>query len=271
MSKRITEELKQEIIDYYLSQPMTLKQVENKYKLSHPTISKILKNIPKYTKAKLNNPNLNERFFNNLNVESAYYLGLIIADGNIFKSDDGRQASISITLNEEDEYLLKQFKEILNANTVVSHDGRGASQFAIRSNLMAEDLKEYGVIPRKSYFTYLPTINNELMPHLIRGIFDGDGSIQAKLNTDNRFLHSFSFCGTHQLMQNISDYLYNNLKLIQKPKVYDYKNKSLSEIKIQNKHDMYIFGEWLYNNKSTFYMKRKYNKYLDFKYHYNFE
>ncbi len=271
MSKKVTEELKQEIVHYYLSQPMTLKQVENKYKLSHPTISKILKDIPKYPRAKIYNPNLDERFFNNLNIKSAYYLGLIIADGNIFKPDDGRQTSISITLIEEDDYLLKQFKEILNANTTISHDGRGCSQFSIRSNSMAEDLKKYGVIPRKSYFTYLPIIDNELMPHLIRGIFDGDGSIQAKLHTNNRFLKAFSFCGTHQLMQDISNYLFNNLDLIKKPKVYDYKNSKKSEIKICNKHDMYIFGEWLYNNKLTFYMKRKYNKYLDFKHHYNFE
>lgn len=267
--KNITEELKKEIIKYYLSQPMTLKQVENKYKLSHPTISKILKEVPKYPKAKLNNPNLNERYFNVLDDNSAYYLGLIIADGNVFKDNTGRQTSISITLNEEDEYLLSNFKQLLNANTTITHDGRGASQFAIRSNIMAQDLKQYGVIPRKSYFTYLPQIQDNLMNHLIRGIFDGDGSIQAKLNKDNRFLHSFSFCGTHQLMQDISNYLYSHLDLVQKPNVYDYKDRNLSEIKIQNKQDMFLFGEWLYNN-SNLYMKRKYDRYLFFKQHYGY-
>ena len=268
--QKVTPELKQEIINFYLSEPMTLKQVENKYNLSHPTVSKILKNIPKYSKAKIYNPNLKEHFFKKLNEISAYYLGLIIADGNVYNSQDGRQSSISITLQEEDEYLLIKFKEILNANTSVSHDGRGSSQFAIRSNIMAEELKTYGVIPRKSFFTYLPQIEDILMPHLIRGIFDGDGSIQAKINKDNRYLHSFSFCGTHKLMQDIADYLNKNLVLTQKINVYDYKNRELSEIKIQNKHDMFIFGEWIYNN-SSIYMKRKYNEYLNFKQHYNFK
>lgn len=267
--KIVTEELKQEIIDYYLSKPMSLKQVGDKYNLSNPTIGKILKDIPKYTKAKLNNPDLNERFFNVLDADSAYYLGLIIADGNVFKDNTGRQASISITLNEEDEYLLKNFKEKLNANTAVSHDGRGAAHFAVRSDIMAEDLQQYGVIPRKSYFTYLPKIQDDLMSDLIRGIFDGDGSIQAKTNKDNRFLHSFSFCGTHQLMQDISDYLNDHLDLTQKPSVYDYKDRALSEIKIQNKQDMFIFGEWLYNNAKVF-MKRKHDKYTLFKQHYEY-
>ena len=73
------------------------------------------------------------------------------------------------------------------------------------------------------------------MPDLIRGVFDGDGSIQVKMNKDNRFLHGFSFCGTHQLMQNISDYIFKTLELITKPKVYNYKDRQLSEIKIQNR------------------------------------
>lgn len=61
--KNITKKLKQEIIKYYLSQPMTIKQVKEKYKLSHPTIIKILKDVPKYTKVKLNSPNIKEHFF----------------------------------------------------------------------------------------------------------------------------------------------------------------------------------------------------------------
>lgn len=139
--KIITEELKQEIIKYYLSQPMTMKQVEDKYELSHPTMTKILKDVPKYTKAKLNNPNMKEHFFQEINEEAkAYFLGLLISDGNVFKDDTGRQASISITLDLKDEYMLEKFKEVLQANTSVGHDGRGCGQIAVRSNIMAEDL-----------------------------------------------------------------------------------------------------------------------------------
>lgn len=89
--KIITNELKEEIIKYYLSQPMTIKQVADKYTLSFPTMSKILKDIPKYSKAKLNNPNANERFFEKIDSEEkAYFLGLLISDGNVFKDNTGR-------------------------------------------------------------------------------------------------------------------------------------------------------------------------------------
>lgn len=214
---------------------------------------------------------MNENFFHYIDSEDkAYFLGLLISDGNVYidNSGSGRQASISITLDLKDKYLLTKFKEMVNSNTNVSYDGRGCGQIAIRSNIMAQDLKQYGVIPRKSYYTYLPkNISNKMMPHLIRGIFDGDGSVIAKLNHDNRFLHSFSFCGTHQLMRDISDYCFDCLSLQQRPTVYDYKDRELSELKIQNKNDMYIFGEWIYDN-ATIFMNRKKDVYNDFKNHY---
>ena len=269
--KVITEELKQEIIKYYLSQPMTMKQVEDKYELSHPTITKILKDVPKYTKAKLNNPNMKEHFFQEINEEAkAYFLGLLISDGNVFKDNTGRQASISITLDLKDEYMLEKFKEVLQANTSVGHDGRGCGQIAVRSNIMAEDLAKYGVVPRKSYNTYLPLISKEMMPHLIRGIFDGDGSIMAKPNPSNdghnRFLHSISFCGTHQLMEDISNYILENLGI--KTTVYDYKDRNLSELKIQNIDNIAKFGYWIYRN-STIFLNRKKDIFNDFLKHYN--
>ena len=269
--KVITEELKEEIIKYYLSQPMTMKQVEDKYELSHPTITKILKDVPKYTKAKLNNPNMKEHFFQEINEEAkAYFLGLLISDGNVFKDNTGRQASISITLDLKDEYMLEKFKEVLQANTSVGHDGRGCGQIAVRSNIMAEDLAKYGVVPRKSYNTYLPLISKEMMPHLIRGIFDGDGSIMAKPNPSNdghnRFLHSISFCGTHQLMEDISNYILENLGI--KTAVYDYKDRSLSELKIQNIDNIAKFGYWIYRN-STIFLNRKKDIFNDFLKHYN--
>lgn len=271
--KIITEELGQEIIKYYLSQPMTMKQVEDKYKLSHPTITKILKDIPKYTKTKINNPNMREHFFQDINEEAkAYFLGLLISDGNVFKDNTGRQASISITLHLKDEYMLEKFKEVLQVNTSVGYDGRGCGQIAVRSNIMAEDLAKYGVVPRKSYSTYLPKISCEMMPHLIRGIFDGDGSIMAKPNLSNdghsRFLHSISFCGTHKLMEDISNYIFEYLNLKQKPLVYDYKDRQLSELKIQNIEDMQTFGDWMYNH-STIYLNRKKAIYDNFLQHYN--
>ena len=251
---------------------MSLQDVEHHFDLSHPTVSKILKDIPKYSKSKVYNPELDESYFNIIDTEAkAYFIGLIISDGNVFRkvSTNNRQASISITLDLSDSYILNAFKNEVKTNTEIGHDGRGCGTIAVRSNKMAKDLEQYGIVPRKSFLTSLPkNIRSDLMPHLIRGIFDGDGNVQAKINPiTNKYDHGFSFCGSHQLMEDIANYSYPVLQLSKFPKVYDYNNRNLSEIKIRNIHDMLAFGEWIYGN-ATLYLSRKHDVYLDFKKHY---
>ena len=212
---------------------------------------------------------MNEHFFKNIDCEEkAYFLGLLISDGNVFVDTTfNRQASISIALDTKDEYLLRAFKQALNTNTSIGHDGRGCSQIVVRSDIMAKDLVKYGVVPRKSFDTFLPNVSRDMMPHLLRGIMDGDGSIKAnQTNVHGRYAHAISFCGSHRLMQDIANWCINNF--IVTTFVYDYKNRSLSEIKIQSIESMYKFGELIYKD-ATIYMKRKYDLYQSFKDHYN--
>lgn len=271
MNIKLTDDLKREIIEFYRSKPMSFSCIQEKYNLSMPTICKLLKNEKKYTKSLIYNPNLKEDFFREIDNEyKAYFIGLIISDGNVFveNSKNNRQASISITLDDNDKYILEEFKNVINVNTSISSDGRGCSYIAVRSNIMADDLSKYGIIPKKSFFTYLPKIDDNMMSHLIRGILDGDGCINSHIIKSGRFLHSISFCGSEQLMFDISEFLFNFLKLKTKPKVYTYKDRQLSEISIRNIDDMKLVGDYLYDN-ATIFLHRKKEKYNLFLEHYN--
>ena len=263
--KTITEELREEIIDYYLDYPKTISSVAEKFGLSNPTIIKILKDVPKHKKAVIKNPELREDYFGVIDEEKkAYFLGLIISDGNVFVDDkhpeQKRQASISITLDLADEYLLETFKNEVKTNTTIAKDGRGCGQIAVRSDKMAEDLGKHGVVARKSFSTRMPeSIPTELLRHFVRGVFDGDGSMLAKKH-GTRFIHSLSFCGTHKLMSDIAEKLTDLGLLSFTPKVYDYKNRLLSELKIQRKDDIVSVGNWMYEG-ATVYMTRKKDKF----------
>jgi hypothetical protein len=120
--KGISEELANSIREFYLSRPMSLSDVCEKFGVSHPTACKVLKDVPKYPKSRVFNPNMAEDYFKDIDTEKkAYFIGLMIADGNVFDNPNtkeaNRQASISIMLKEEDEYI---YKGISSQNYVFS-------------------------------------------------------------------------------------------------------------------------------------------------------
>lgn len=100
------------------------------------------------------------------------------------------------------------------------------------------------------------------MPALIRGILDGDGSIFLKLS-GKKPIYSISFCGSNTLMSKLADFISKTVGLHTKPKVYTYKTRQLSEIKIQGLKDIYKLGMWIYGKNPTIFLKRKYQKFQE--------
>lgn len=276
MRHKITKEFQEKVISYYKSSPMTISSVCEQFNICLPTAIKILKGVTKHSKTSIYNPQLNERFFDDVDTErKAYWVGLIIADGNVYNpvnSAHHGQKWVSITLQDGDVYLLNEFKKDTGVSTKISSDGRGSSYVAIRSTHMADALLKYGITERKSFDTHFPfSVDKTLYRHLIRGIIDGDGSIQAFSNKSQngkiKFLHSISCCGTHNLMKEMVDVIDECIKLSHKPAVYDYKNRTLSEFRISSIEDMNKLGEWIYTD-ATIYMERKKYHFDLFKDHY---
>ena len=86
MPKHITEEKEQNIISFYCSSPTTIRYVAKKFNVSIPSVIKILNkhNITRWTKAQQFSPELKEDYFETINTEyKAYFLGLLLTDGNV--------------------------------------------------------------------------------------------------------------------------------------------------------------------------------------------
>ena len=274
MRTHINEELCENLISFYKSRPVGLECVAEKFGLCSITVSRILKrnNIPLWSKTLIYNPDLNEHFFENIDSEhKAYFVGMIIADGNVFDPVNSKHHGekwVSITLQDEDSYMLEEFRKDIGLSSIVASDGRGSSCVAARSDIMANYLEKYGIVPRKSFNTRFPfEIDSKFYRHVIRGIFDGDGSIHVgKYRTregriKNR--HKMSFCGTKRLMDELVSTIMEQTKIKTCPHVYSYKTRCLSEFRISNIEDMYEFGKWLYED-STIFMKRKHDKFDSF-------
>ena len=273
MRKVITKELKEQIIRDYLSKVTKFQELVDKYNLSLVTINRILKDVPKYSKHLLYNPNLDETYFNEIDCDTkGYYLGLLISDGNIYDPVTHNQHQVqkwvSITLDLEDEYLLENFLKDVKSNRKVGHDGRGCGQACVASNKIAEALSSYGIVPNKTLITYFPkNVNKKYWHSIVRGVFDGDGNIYLK-RTKRRYHHCLSFCGTHQLMIDLQEIISTELNLQTVPKVYDYKDRNLSELKFSTIHDIKLIGDWMYQDSERF-LTRKRNKYQEFLEYYN--
>lgn len=76
MPKHLSKENEIQIIEYYKTKPMTIKELCDKFNLCNVTIIKILNkyNIKRYNRTKLFSPQLDEHYFENIdNEEKAYF------------------------------------------------------------------------------------------------------------------------------------------------------------------------------------------------------
>lgn len=72
------------------------------------------------------------------------------------------------------------------------------------------DLKNHGCIPQKSLIIKFPTISDELVPHFIRGYFDGDGTVGIYKNSsikDAITLRSGFCSGSKEFIEKLYSYL----------------------------------------------------------------
>lgn len=260
MPKHINQQQKEQIVSYYKIKPITIDELAKKFNISCSSAIKILDEykIKRYSKVKLFSPDLDESYFEKIDNEyKAYFLGIIITDGCVHNTK-GKQPLVSITLQDKDKYILEEFKKQICSNKTITNDGRGCSELSILSYKMVNDLKKYGVVPNKSLKTIFPqNIPIELYPHLIRGIFDGDGSASyyARKNRKNCHVKAVRFCqGNEKFLIDIINFLYDQCGII-KVNLYQEKEnlwsfayrKNISLIKIIN----YMYDD------AHIYIKRK--------------
>lgn len=140
---------------------------------------------------------INENYFAKIDTrEKAYWLGFILADGCVHKNN------LIIGLQRGDYLHLKKFADDIGSSHKISIRDDGVS-ICISNKKIVEDLKKYGVVPRKSLIVmpYLD-IAPEFEADLWRGWIDGDGSIG--ITRDGKIW--FSFLGTMPVCNALKDW-----------------------------------------------------------------
>lgn len=202
-------------------------------------------------------PNIeNEDFFETIDTEEkAYILGWLISDGYVIYPGKGGSPFWGISVQSSDKYILEKFKEIVgvkknivdakrfrpNRKTKYTYE----SELVIVSRKMVEDLAKYDIIPRKCKTVTFPSdIRDDLIPHIIRGIFDGDGSISKRV---------ISFYGNEKVLNKVNSILQEKINLNKKEVKW---RKTCFGFSFSSKQNVKDFYHYIYDN-ATIYLTRK--------------
>ena len=205
--------------------------------------------------------NINEKFFETINSEAqAYILGFIYSDGCVYKLPTA--FALSITQLEQDKDILLNIKKELQSGyplieKIVKVNNKKSYTFYAYSKKIFNDLEKLGVTPNKSLTLQFPTFLDEsLMPHFIRGLFDGDVCIwngkrkkmvvkdkTIKEGQRERIVHNvkFTFTGNDRFIAALQEYLCTKIG-IKKTKLNYAKAKNPNNTTKQNVCSMEYCG-----------------------------
>ena len=192
VNKRITDEIKDEMVDFYKN-GLTCGEIIKKfgYKTSK-TVGDVLKERSINTRPPRERRRYDYEYFNKIDShDKAYILGLLYTDGYIFKD----YAGFCIQLTEGDGYLLEKIASIIGDGCSVIHincdckrrtmkNVLDMKRLGVYSKIIGEQVKKLGVVKRKTYDLQIPenVMPKKYIYSFLRGIVDGDGSLGVPPN-----------------------------------------------------------------------------------------
>ena len=161
---------------------------------------------------------LNEEYFSEINsISKAYWLGFFLADG--YNNRDEHR--IEFLQCEKNKDAVQKFKEAVESGHKISQKkwrGFVSWRICIRNKKMSKDLANFGITETKTFDATLPNIDDCYFWSMMRGYFDGNGSIS--LNKYN--LPTVSFITASRILleqikeklsfENIKSYIYETNK-----------------------------------------------------------
>lgn len=202
--KKLNDTQSAEAVDMYVS-GRSLESVGEAFGVSLETIRNrvILAGVNRRSRARIRKTK-NESFFKSIDCESkAYFLGLLIADGNVSKG------YVRLSLVESDRHIIESFANELESTnkiyTRVRRDGNSRNQacFALNSQEIVGDLAALGVSERKSFTVVPPEIETNLRRHMVRGMIDGDGCLSVSKRGEIRVI----LAGSHGTCNYFADWV----------------------------------------------------------------
>ena len=206
---------------------------------------------------------LNENFFDVIDTEEkAYWLGFLYADGY----NNEKRHEIKLRLAIQDEKFLLKFRDIIYPNKdrpLYYFKNNSACEVYIISKHMSEQLAKHGCVQAKTFKLSFPKwIDDKLMHHFIRGLFDGDGSICLSQLKSGEHKTMFSIIGYRPFIKEANKIIANSCGLNEN-QLIDYKGKDerIATLAFTGCRQCIKIREFLYKDATVF-MERKHDKFI---------
>lgn len=249
-------------------------KIGKRYNVGHKVILRVLHemNVDVDQKRLVRKYSIDESFFDNIDTPNkAYIVGFLHSDG----SNNLNKSTISISLQEEDKDILELIrKEIKSEKPLEFIDYSNKHNFGYSyknqyrllmfSKHMCEELNNKGITPNKSLIIGFPNwLNKDLIPHYIRGVYDGDGSIYRAYKNDNNLPVTVTITATESFCKSLQKICKEELNI--NSGIYDASchNGITKVFTLSGRNIAKKFLDWIYQN-AELYLQRKYNRYCDY-------
>lgn len=196
--------------EQYIEKELSSGKIANRIGCDRATVCRWLNkfNIPKRGwDGSKRIPSWNHKFFDELSPQGAYVIGFLIADGSIRSL--GIRNNYLFSFTQKDRGILEKIGQVLSVNEerICRRSDNSCWDLVLCSEYAWSVLVNRFNIPtgkEKSYTVKIPDCilkRDDLLPHCIRGIFDGDGSVREG-GTGFRF-----YSGSIDLMNDIGNVL----------------------------------------------------------------
>ena len=264
---------KEKICEMYLNGMSTVK-IGKMYGLWNHSIAKVLKekDIERDSSVFVRKYALDEAYFDEIDTPTkAYIYGFLLSDG----TNNPDKGTVSISLQEEDKNILERMRREMKSEKPLEyldysnkHDFgyhyKNQYRMLLFSRRICSSLSKHGLVKNKSLVVEFPNFNDEIMPSMIRGMWDGDGTLGLYNNTIN-----ISLTATRMFCEGLEKYLEIKLN-IKSCHIYDSSchNGITKCICIGKNKDKIKFLKWMYKD-ANIYLQRKYDKYIQIMDYYN--
>jgi hypothetical protein len=265
-----TEEQKDLVVKLYNELGSSV-DVGKLFNVGHKVVTKVLeeKGI-KRTAAKKRQYKINECYFDEIDTPNkAYILGFLYADGCNCMS----KGTITMSLEEGDRDVLERIRHEIDSERPLEfldysnkHDFgytyHNQYRLLLFSSHMCQSLQSHGMVPNKSLVLKFPTLDEKLVPHFIRGYFDGDGCVcQGKRETN--FLATIT--STNDFCIKLKEIVEHVIGI--NCYIYDASNHNgiTKVFTTSGRLQVKSFLDWIYKDADMF-LERKYNRYIQYFY-----